>query len=74
MPHMPHAISIVSKIYHKMEQDKDAKALPETENKKDQEETRDEPNSKRRRNSLKKFYAPLASSNPVLCLLRRYLV
>ena len=52
MSHMPHATSIVSKIYHKMEQDEDAEALPETEDKKDQEETWDEPNPKRRRISL----------------------
>ena len=51
-PHIPRATSIVSKICGKMEQDKDAVALPETLDKKDQEETWDEPTPKGRQISL----------------------
>ena len=59
-PHIPSATSIVSKVCGEMEQDKDAAALPETLDKKDQVETRDEP---RRRISLSLKKKPATSGS-----------
>ena len=62
-PHIPRATSIVRKVCGKMEQDKDAAALPETLDKKDQVETRDEPTSKRRWISLSLKKKPATSGS-----------
>ena len=64
-PHLPRATStsIVSKICGKMEQDKDAVALLETVDKKDQVETRDKPTLKRRRISLSLKKKPTTSGS-----------